>query len=185
MRNDIVQYALEAMEQYYTSKTQRRQDVIPESSVQVYCALKLQQRNWIVLTEVCWESAVFTLAAAVDAADAALPGRGRIDMIALPREEGSPLFAVEIKRDGAILGLTNDLKRLSQLAAAWSPHRVCTGILLLYCSFTHQIDLEQQLQSFRMAFADREPVCTAPRSFSDPLNHGIDVHCAVASCLAH
>jgi hypothetical protein len=183
MRNDLAEYALEAMQQYYTSKTPRRLDVIPESSVQVYCALKLQQRHWIVLTEVCWESAVFTLAATAEPADSALPGRGRIDMIAISCEEGSSLFAIEIKRDASIYGLKKDLDRLSQLAAAWRP-RVCTGILLLYCSFTHKDDLEKHMRNFCTAFADRDPVYTELRSFSDPLNEGIDVHCAVASCLA-
>jgi hypothetical protein len=184
MRNDLAEYALEAMKRYYESKTPRRRDVIPESSVQLHCALKLQQKNWIVLTEVCWESAVFSFSATAETAGSALPGRDRIDMIALSHEKGSPLFAIEIKRDAAIYGLKKDLNRLSQLAAAWSPQRECTGILLHYCSFTFEDHLKKHLQSFCTAFADREPLCTHVHTFSDPLNNGIPVYCAVASCLA-
>jgi hypothetical protein len=94
MQNDLAQYALEAMNQYYSSSTERRCPVIPELAIQTYCAMKLQQDNWIVLTEICWESAVITLGADPDVANDALPGRNRIDILALPRNDSQPMFAV-------------------------------------------------------------------------------------------
>jgi hypothetical protein len=184
MRNEVTHYALEAMEQYYTSDTPRRCDVIPELAVQTYCALKLQQRSWIVLTEVCWESAVLTFGADADAADSVLTGRSRIDMLAIPRDGDSLCFVIEIKRDAAIFGLEKDRKRLSQLAAAWRSHRQCTGVLLLCYSFTRKDDLEKHVKNFHDKFMNFEPLCTDLRCFADPLNDGTGVHCAVASCLA-
>jgi hypothetical protein len=184
MRNEITQYALEAMEQYYTSDTPRHYSIIPELAVQTYCALKLQRSSWIVLTELCWESAVLTFGADPDAAGKVLPGKSRIDMIALPRYDDSSCFAIEIKRGGAIFGLEKDRQRLLQLAAAWAGTRQCTGILLLCYSFTHKEDLEKDVKRFHDNFLNFDPLCTDPHCFADPLNGGTGVHCAVASCLA-